>query len=117
MAVLAAYRSNSAGWAALAVSPKVRAAMEAEATRAKEIAEALAADFVKTGDYASSFEVSTETVPLTTRFGVHEVAAGVLTNTSGHAAAVEYGYKGRSDSESSSAHHVLGKTLAALESR
>lgn len=108
------YRPNSAGFKALAVSPKVREAVEAEAARGKVIAEGLSQDFRKTGNYADSFEVSNETVELNTKFGSHPVAAGVLTNKAGYAAAVEYGFKGRSAEESSSAHHILGRTLEAL---
>lgn len=103
------FKPNSAAFRAMAVGPEVRAACTEIAEKAKGIAEALAQDFRVSGDYAASFVVSTDTVPLRTAFGSHDVAAGTLTNTSPHAAAVEYG-----NADDNRAHHVLGRTLDAL---
>ena len=101
---------DRAGFRAMAVSGEVRAAVLAEAEKAKVIAEGLSAPITKTGEYAGSFEVHTTTQPLNTRFGEHEVAVGILENTSGHAAAVEWG-----SSHDRKPHRILGRTLDGLE--
>lgn len=103
------FKPNQAGFRAMAVGPEIRAAVMAEAERAKGIAEGLAEEFRRTGEYADSFEVTSETVRLQTAVGSHPVAAGRLTNTSGHAAAVEWG-----NSHDHRAHRVLGRTLDVL---
>lgn len=104
------FRPNSDEFERMAVGPEVRAAVTAEAARAGEIARSLADGFRVTGEYADSFHVSTETTELRTHAGTHRVAAGKLENTSDHAAAVEWG-----NSHDSKAHHVLSRTLEALE--
>jgi hypothetical protein len=92
--------------------PEIKAALEAITEKAKGIAEGLSQDFRVTGEYADSFETSVE---------VESVAKGSdrlvgrLTNTAPYAAAVEYGYEGRADEPGQSAHHVLKRTLEALE--
>lgn len=115
------YRSNPAGWKAIANSPGVVAALRAVAEKAKVHAEALAEPFRSDDDseehkhYADSFEVRDETVQWT---GEHPGprAAARLQNTAPHAAAVEYGYAGRADAPNeNSAHRVLGRTLNFLE--
>lgn len=93
----------------MAVGPELRAACVAEAKRAEEIAKALAEDFRVSGEYEEGFVVTSETTRLRTMFGEHSVAAGVLTNHSPHAAAVEWG-----NAHDHRAHHVLGRTLDAL---
>lgn len=105
----ATFKSNSAGWAAMAVGEEMTGIVRAEAERAKAIAEGLSADFEKTGDYLSSFNVRTEIVALETRAGSHPVVAGILENVSDHAAAVEWG-----NAHDHTAHHVLSRTLDAL---
>lgn len=104
------------GFAEMAVGPEIAAACLAEAARAKAIAEGLSADFIVSGEYIASFEVRSEIIHLPGDHGgrAHDVAAGILDNTSGHAVAVEYGFEGRSAHPSRSAHRVLGRTLAAL---
>lgn len=103
------FKSNPKAFADMAVGPEVRAIVVAVAEKAKSEAEGLAQSFRVTGEYASSFEVTSETVTLDTRAGSHPVAAGVLTNTSRHAAAVEWG-----NAHNHKAHRVLGKTLDRL---
>lgn len=103
------FHSNDAGFRALAVSEGVRAVCVFEAERAKAIAEGFAQDFKITGEYADSFEVTSATVPVETAEGPHEAAAGILVNTSDHAAAVEWG-----NSHDHRPHRVLGRTLDGL---
>lgn len=97
----------------MAVGVEVRAALAAEAERAKSIAVGLAQEFRVTGEYADSFEVTDDTIDWTGEYPGPRAAAR-LTNTAPYAAAVEWGYEGRSDAPSSSAHHVLKRTLDAL---
>jgi hypothetical protein len=108
---------DSKGIAAIAVGPEVAAAVLAVVEKAKAIAEGLSIDFVETGDYIGSFEASVEIqeLPAAGRSPSHRAAVGLLVNTSDHAVAVEYGFKGRSDAPTRKAHRVLGRTLAALE--
>jgi hypothetical protein len=106
-------RINSAAFKAMAVGPEIRAACLAEAERAKAIAVGLAQEFRVSGEYADSFEVSDETIDWHGEYPGPR-AAGRLTNTAPYAAAVEWGYEGRAGEPSSSAHHVLARTLDAL---
>ena len=103
------FKPNSAAFRAMAVGPELAAAVTAKAEEAKTIAESLSQDFRVSGEYAESFVVTTEETTLRTGFGSHPVVAGVLTNESGHAAAVEYG-----NEHDHRAHHVLGRTLDSL---
>lgn len=103
----AAYEPNDAGFRAFLIGPEVRRGLAEAAERAKAFAESISQDFRDSGEYAESFDVSDVTVD----FNGAPRAAGRLTNTSGHAAAVEVGYRGRSHEASSSAHRVLGRTL------
>lgn len=107
---------NPAGIAAMAVGGEMQAAVKSIAEQAKGIAEGLSADFVVTGEYASSFVASVEIqeLPSAGSSPAHPAAVGVLENTAGYAVAVEYGFKGRSDTPRGRAHRVLGRTLAAL---
>ena len=103
------FKANNAGFKALAVGPEIAAAVEAIATKGLAIAQGFAEDFAVTHGYADSFVVRTEDTTLKTGFGSHAVVAGILENTSGHAAAVEWG-----NTNDSRDHHVLGRTLDAL---
>lgn len=94
----------------MAVGGELRAAVVAVAEKGKAVGEGLAQDFRVTGDYAASFEVTSATVRLDTSAGSHDVAAGVLTNTSDHAAAVEWG-----NEHDHRAHRVLGRILDRLD--
>lgn len=105
----ATYQSDPAAWAKLAVSDDILAALEVVAQKGKGLAEAMAADFTVSGDYAASFNVRTDTVKLTTREGTHDVVAAILENTSDHALAVEFG-----NAHDGAAHHVLGRVRATL---
>lgn len=104
------------GFAAMAVGPEVASAVGAVAEEAKTIAESLSVDFVVSGDYIGAFEASVEIqeLPAAGRSGAHSAAVGILINTSDHAVAVEYGFKGRSAAPTRKAHRVLGRTLAIL---
>jgi hypothetical protein len=101
----AVYRPNREGFAELAVSPQVRAALLEVGLTAKTYAEGLSEEFRRTGEYAGAFEVTELTV-------IHRRgprAAVRLENTAPHAAAVEWGT--RSEQKP---HRVLGRTLDAL---
>lgn len=97
--------SKSSAWKEAAVGPEAQAMVLAVAEKAQAIAEGLSTDFTKSGDYIESFHVRLDVV--------HEAgaerAAGILENTSDHAAAVEWG-----NAHDHRAHHVLGRTLGAL---
>ena len=104
------FRPNFAGFDALARGPEVRGILEAKAEEAKAVAEGIAETFRSDRNhvhYADSFTVETGTE---TGGGKTRVYAD-LRNTAGHAAAVEWGYKGRSADDTSSAHRVLGRAL------
>ncbi|HEV3309960.1 MAG TPA: hypothetical protein VG815_05545 [Chloroflexota bacterium] len=107
----ASFKANSAAFKEMAVGPEVTAIVTEIAARGLEIAQGLSEPFAKTHDYATSFNVRTAVVILRTGFGSHPVVAGILENTSDHAAAVEWGNK-----KDSRSHHVLGRTLEELES-
>lgn len=102
------YKPNSAGFKAMAVGPEIQAAVLAIAEQKKAAAEALSADFIVTGDYAASFNVRPGITTLRTGFGSHPVATGILENTSGHAASVEWG-----NAHDHKPHRVLGRVLDA----
>lgn len=103
------FKPNSAGFREMAVGEELRRATLEVAEKAKVDGISLAQDFRVTGDYADSFEATSETVKLRTSFGEHEVAAGVLTNRSEHAAAVEWG-----NARDHRPHRVLGRVLDEL---
>lgn len=108
------FRVNEAGFRAMATGPEIRAALGAVVDKVKAAAEADAATFRTEVDrpghkhYADSFE--TDTTETTTVAGEPRAAAR-LTNTAPHAAAVEWGYKGRAGEPKTSAHRTLGKAL------
>lgn len=103
------YQRSSAGWRAISNSPELHAALAEVAEKAKTIAEGLAQDFRRSGDYASSFTVTPTTVLWEGRFSGPRAAAR-LENTSDHAAAVEWGNR-----HSTESHRTLGRTLDALK--
>ena len=106
---MATFKPNSSAFKEMAVGPEVTRVVLEIATKGLPIAQALSADFTNDGDYLANFNVRADIAELRTGFGAHPVAAGVLENTSGHAAAVEWGNK-----HSHKAHHVLGRTLEAM---
>lgn len=87
----------------MAVGPEIAGLIQSVTQAAKVLAEASSPRV--TGEYAGSFEASDEIAEI----AGHKRVIGVLTNTSGHAAAVEYG-----NANDSRAHHVLGRTLDVL---
>jgi len=89
----------------MAVGPEVRAIVLSVAEEARAAAEALSADFAKTGHYAASFNVRSDTVT----FAGHARAAGVLENTADYAAGVEWG-----NARDHKPHRVLGRVLDTL---
>lgn len=105
------FEPNFSAFRDLANGPEMRAACLAEAERAQVIAEGLAADFSKTGTYARSFSVRTETVDLGSGPRVAGILENDATNAEGHvyAASVEWGNK-----NDHNPHRVLGRTLDAL---
>lgn len=104
------FKPSHAGFRAMAVSPEIEAAVLAIATKGLAEAVTLSAEFTKTGDYESSFNVRPTVSQLHTQFGSHAVATAVLENTSDHAAAVEWG-----NANDHKAHRVLGRVLDDLE--
>ena len=100
-----AYRPSRAGVAKFLRSPQISAALLAIAENGKTYAESISPR--ETGDYASSWKVSRSTFTVKGE----PRAAAKLENTSGHAAAVEFGYAGRANRPGQSRHRVLGRTL------
>lgn len=108
------FKANPDFFKKFAVGPEIRGIARSIAEDAKVIAESLSQDFRDTGGYAESFEVDTEVIEWGRKYPTERVV-GVLKNTAGHAAAVEWGYKGRADAPTeTSAHRVLGRTLDML---
>lgn len=111
------YQSDSKGWAALATSDQVREVLVAIAEQGKGMAVELASSFVSDKDtadhYIEHFNVRTDTVKITTKYGTHDAAAGILENTSGHTLEVEFG----TSNPNYPGHHVLGNVRAQLEHR
>lgn len=103
------FKANSAGFREMAVGVEIAAAVLAIATKALAEAEVLSLPFKDSGDYMASFKVRNEVTSLKTGFGSHAVVAGILENTSDHAAAVEWGNK-----RDHKAHRVLGRVLDGL---
>ena len=102
---------NKAAIAAILRKPEIKAALKSEAERGKTFAEADAATFTDTGDYASRFEVDEGEIVTS---GITR-PTGILRNTSDHAAAAEWGYHGSATDPGPKAHHTLAKTVAFLE--
>lgn len=109
-----AYKANEAEIKKFLNSEQVRQPLRDVGEKGKAIAQGLAADFRITGEYEESFYVADASV-ITRGAYPGPRAAVILGNDADYAAAVEWGYEGRSDAETHSAHRVLGKTLAALE--
>jgi len=103
------FRPNSVGIRRLLDSPALQAACVAEAERARVIAEGLAADITRTGEYATSFEVRPDSVAVVSRRGISIRRGAVLENKSPHAAAVEWG-----NARDHRPHRILSRTLDLL---
>lgn len=96
--------------AAILNKPEIKAALLAEAERGKAFAEADAATYSNTGDYASKFDVDEGRIVTN---GI-ERPTGILRNTSDHAAAVEWGKHGSAHDPGSKPHHTLARTAEFL---
>lgn len=108
------FKPNPAWFKAMAIGPEIRAVLQEVAEKGEGIAEGLSQDFRITGEYADSFEVSTETI---LDFGGKYPgprAAARLENTAPYAMDVEYGHGERHDAAPEDGHRVLGKTLDML---
>lgn len=103
------FKRDSAGFRQAAVSSEIRAAVTAKAKEAEAVAKSLASEITVTGEYEASFNVRTEDVELTTGFGAHAVAAGILENTAPHAAAVEWG-----NARDHRPHHILSRAIDGI---
>ena len=84
------YRPDREGMAALVQSPGVGAACVAAAGRGLVAAEAAAARFVKSGEYARSFKVRPAVVHLSLGRNRGPRAGAILENTAPYAATLEY---------------------------
>jgi hypothetical protein len=91
-------------WTQLATGSEIRQGVRAVAEIGKTYAEARAAEFIKTGDYARSFQVVESTNILK-----HPRAEARLENTSDHAAAIEWPHPGTKKS-----HPIMRMTLEYL---
>jgi hypothetical protein len=112
------FKPNPRFFRDFANGPELRGILRSVAEDAKVIAEHLStgirSDREDNEHYADSFEVSTDTIEFHGKYRGPRVV-GKLTNTSGHAAAVEWGYRGSKDAPTeTSAHRVLGRTLDVL---
>lgn len=105
-----AYEPNHWGWKQVAISPEMYEAVLDVVKTADGVARELAAQFTVDGDYERSFEITTTETELTTDFGTHMVATGVLANTAPYAMAIELGNR-----DDHKAHHVLGRTLDIMD--
>lgn len=108
------FKPNDAGLQAFLRSPGVIAGLQEVTHKGKAIGEGLSQNFRVSGEYAAGFETRILFKVLPGTSGPR--AVGVIANTSDHAAAVEYGYEGRSGAETKKAHRVFGRILAALSS-
>lgn len=90
-------------------SPQLRRTLDEFAGKAKAHAEEISQDFRETGDYVDSFESGVEEIDWKGRYPGTRMA-GVVRNTSGHAAAVEFG-----NEHVKHPHRVLGRTLEWLD--
>lgn len=120
MAAAGYYKANADFFRKFAVGPELRGIMLSVAEDAKTIAQDITdGEHIRSDrehqHYADSFEADTEVIHWTGEYPGQRVT-GVLRNTAGHAAAVEWGYKGRKEEAGvwESAHRVLGRTLEQL---
>lgn len=105
------YKPNDKGFQECALGPEIRKALREIAEKGKGYAEGISEDFRKTGDYADSFDIVEASTDIRVNDrGIRFRASARLENDSEHAAAVEFGNRGRE------AHHVLARTGAWLES-
>lgn len=114
---MSGYTPDNAGqseW--LRSSAELRAVLQSKVDRAKGFAETIA----PVGDPASDPHPGEYRDSFTSGVRVGKVAKGPdrlighVTNEAGHAAAVEYGYSGRSGSPGRNAHHVLTRAIDAM---
>lgn len=105
------YKPRREAFTEILNGPEIRAALEEVTAKAQRIATGLSENFRITGDYIDGLETQVEVEPV--EKGVDRLV-GRLNATSGHSAAVEWGYKGRANKDGQDAHHVLKRTLEAL---
>ncbi len=106
--------ANNKGINQIAVGPEIRAALWQVAEKAKAIAQGIATESIRTGDYADSFELREETVTLPKDKYKRPRAAVILENTSPHAVFVEVGHRDDNTKQEIPGHHVLSRTLDEL---
>lgn len=99
-------------WVAIATNPDLVSALTVTAERGKVHAEALSAEFTKTGHYEESFELQHEVQTYHKRGRARTRAAVLLVNTAEYAAALEDGW---GSVDRPPAHHVLARVKALLE--
>lgn len=97
-------KPSQSEWTEMATGHEIRQSVRTVAELGKAYAEARASEFVKTGDYARSFQVVESTNILK-----HPRAEARLENTSDHAAAVEWPHPGTKKS-----HPIMRMTLEYL---
>lgn len=117
------FQPNNDGFRGIANSPQMKAALKAVAEKGKGVAESLSAEFTDLTDddkkhYVDSFEVRPVTVQWDGEYPGPRASVQLI-NTADYAASVEYGSgpkggHGSSKRPTSSAHHVLGRTLDIL---
>ncbi len=105
----AKFRPNNKGIGLMLRSQKMKREMEHRADLVVGYAQADAPR--KTGDYASSFEVESGTSESPIKLGQGDRAWAKVKNTSGHAAAVEFGNK-----QVGEGHRVLGRAVDRVTS-
>lgn len=91
MAAKARFRPNTKGVGMMLRSKQMEQEMKDRATLVERLAEADAPR--RTGDYADSFEVESGRSGAPIKIGRGDRAWALVRNTSGHAAAVEFGNK------------------------
>lgn len=110
---LSNFTPDESGIAEILVSPEVGAMLLAVMQEGQAFAEAASADFVVSGEYASSFHTSVG-VEVLPKGRAHPAQVATLVNEASYSVAVEYGYGGRSGAPTKSAHGVLRRTLGTL---
>lgn len=89
---------------------QIRGALRSQVERGRLFAESEAETFTDTGDYAAKFVTDEGTIVI----DEIERPTGVLRNTAGHAASVEWGHHGTATAPGPKAHHTLAHTLEYL---
>lgn len=108
------FTPDEAGIAEILVSPEVGAMLLGVMQKGQAFAEAAAADFVVTGEYASSFHTSVQ-VEVLPEGRAHPAAVATLINEAPYSVDVEYGHDGRAGHPTPKAHKVLSRTLGSLK--